>query len=403
MKKEITYSTDFANLTIEVEVPEELKDRPDEEIPIQDGTLIRVDLNNLYYSAADFMPSLVSTYSGIRTIQVPEGISRLDARSCANIRARVEIVLPKSLKEIGTDAFRGSTGLQKISLPEGLEVIADRAFDGCKDLVEVDLQTSALQVIGCNAFEGCVRLKDLKLPPSLKKIGSQAFAECESLSKIVFPNECSLGEDIFLNTARSKVLFFSEDIGAIDQNAFNGFNVNGIFANKAVQEKILSSVNESEKGAIVKAFLNTSFSELYFTSGDQVVMPDNLAYVHQLVRVKEKAQVGVSKPEDPSTVFRSLKENHMSIIPEDYVKNECFLLKGVDGDYRLVSQGELVTIKDNYVYILGEEDRVYIEQTMGYSKEVIKTMHEMIDGQIQAGKSVDDVNQFMNGLISGLR
>ena len=62
------------------------------------------------------------------TFIIGEDVEYLPYTLCQNMTGLKEIVLPNSVKEIGTSAFYGCTALEKVSLAEGLEKIGASAF-----------------------------------------------------------------------------------------------------------------------------------------------------------------------------------------------------------------------------------------------------------------------------------
>ena len=93
-----------------------------------------------------------------------------------------DLVLPPSVEgegklvEIMADAFLNAKALTSVVIPEGVEVIGDRAFCGCTALRTVRLP-STLKHIGANAFFGCTGMTEpLWLPAGLESVGDGAFA-----------------------------------------------------------------------------------------------------------------------------------------------------------------------------------------------------------------------------------
>ena len=105
-------------------------------------------------------------------------------------------------------------GAQKITIPEGVEKIADYAFDGsditgavisktvryigsfafrdCRNLMTLTFETdetgfSELREIGFGAFIYCAGLRTVEFPKGLQIIGGGSFLECESLRHIDLP------------------------------------------------------------------------------------------------------------------------------------------------------------------------------------------------------------------------
>lgn len=45
-----------------------------------------------------------------------------------------EVIIPDGITTIGSATFRNFTGITKITIPDGVEVIEDSAFSDCKNL-----------------------------------------------------------------------------------------------------------------------------------------------------------------------------------------------------------------------------------------------------------------------------
>ena len=96
----------------------------------------------------------------------------------------LSVVLPNTIKSIGWGAF-GSSSLESIELPIGLEIIEAYAFSECKSLKSVVLPNT-IKSIGEYAFSG-TSLESIKLPIGLECIESYAFDACKSLKYVYFP------------------------------------------------------------------------------------------------------------------------------------------------------------------------------------------------------------------------
>lgn len=112
------------------------------------------------------------------------GISEYAFYRCSDI---LSVVLPKNLKEIGTDAFNGCSSITSIEIPEGVTEIPYWGFAGCEALETVKLP-STLTYVGPQAFYNCTSLKNLVLPEGLTEIGEYAFASCTSLESLEIPS-----------------------------------------------------------------------------------------------------------------------------------------------------------------------------------------------------------------------
>lgn len=75
---------------------------------------------------------------------------------------------------IGEAAFRNSTSLMAVVIPNSVTLIGGSAFLGCSSLESVVIGNSVTS-IGISAFWGCTSLDSISLPNSLISIGPNAF------------------------------------------------------------------------------------------------------------------------------------------------------------------------------------------------------------------------------------
>ena len=77
---------------------------------------------------------------------MPEGVTDIQIKAFAACSSLEEIVLPSTLKFIGSNAF-GNTGLKRIVIPEGVTSISSAVFAGCRNLKEIVFPVSALSSV----------------------------------------------------------------------------------------------------------------------------------------------------------------------------------------------------------------------------------------------------------------
>lgn len=115
-------------------------------------------------------------------VTLPEGITSIGERafwSCDNLQS---INIPNSVTSIGAFAFSSCRKLESINIPNGVTTIGDGTFIGCNALTTVEIPNSVTS-IGELAFSSR-GLTEVTIPASVKRIGSMAFSECYNLKKV---------------------------------------------------------------------------------------------------------------------------------------------------------------------------------------------------------------------------
>ena len=112
-------------------------------------------------------------------------------------KSDVSYTIPKSVTEIGDNAFSGCYELESIGLPGGLQIIGDSAFSDCAGLRSLPLP-GGVTAIGNNAFSGCTLIKSVDFPNDMRTIGSGAFSKCIDLSSVTFSEGITeIGDNAF--------------------------------------------------------------------------------------------------------------------------------------------------------------------------------------------------------------
>lgn len=163
-----------------------------------------LDGNDFWY-IREQMPNLI--YLNIGKVTVPD--NKLPESGLYSKKALQKIILPDNLEIIGNHAFAYCSNLKDITfpkslvtieynvfyqsglseaiLPENLKEIGDGVFYECYNLEKVTFPKT-LVTIGNNAFRQC-NLSEITLPDSLKTIGNNAFRYCQQLQKVTFPEK----------------------------------------------------------------------------------------------------------------------------------------------------------------------------------------------------------------------
>lgn len=103
---------------------------------------------------------------------IPDGIEEIGPKAFDGCSFLLQVILPNSLKIIHERAFN-STGLQCIQIPEGVETIGAGAFSNTRSLTAISLPTSLKTIETCAL--GASALKSIYIPEGVTTIELAAF------------------------------------------------------------------------------------------------------------------------------------------------------------------------------------------------------------------------------------
>lgn len=145
--------------------------------------------------------------SGINEVIFPKTIKRIGACAFAYCKDLKSMTLPDGLTETEKAVFEGCRNIEKVILPESLQIMRNWTFNGCDKLKTVGPIGSGCNIeykwkkrIPSNAFNSWFVLSSITIGDGISEIGTYACAPDNLLSKkIVIPNsvtkieKCGIG------------------------------------------------------------------------------------------------------------------------------------------------------------------------------------------------------------------
>ena len=176
-----------------------------------------------------FTGRLIGTFRGCTNlVSVTFGSPSEIGDSCFAGTRLTDLVIPNTVTNIGSSAFRVCRYLTNITIPGSVTNIGDYAFSFCENLKSINIPTSVKSVgtgafanclyltnvamaggvtnVGWGSFSNCVRLRDISLPSSVQTVRSLAFSGCVSLTNLTIPNPAALIETGAFNNCNQLVL-----------------------------------------------------------------------------------------------------------------------------------------------------------------------------------------------------
>ena len=164
--------------------------------------------------------------TNLTSVTLSGTLQKIGYRSFAG-SALAHLVLPASMREIGSSAFEDCHQLRNVQFNTGLQNIKDHAFKN-SGLVFLELPND-IKEIGEWAFEGCASLKTVQIPPSVTSLGMGAFYHCTALESVVIPTTLTNFNDRTFNGCRnlSAVYYLGSSCPSLGQYTFA--DVSGTF------------------------------------------------------------------------------------------------------------------------------------------------------------------------------
>ena len=126
------------------------------------GIALAESYNGLTYRVNYNEVTITSLYQPINTVVIPDKIDGFPVTSIGDFAfansSITSVMIPDSVKSIGTEAFSGCTRLTSVTIPD------------------------KVQVIGAEAFWRCANLESIIIPDRVRSIGRDAFADCNKVT-----------------------------------------------------------------------------------------------------------------------------------------------------------------------------------------------------------------------------
>lgn len=155
-------------------------------------------------------------YYGLKRVSLPDTVTRIGDKAFYKCTSLTEITLPIGLRKIGLETFKGCGKIETLVLPNNLEEIGNSAFSGCTALKSVITKGGFIQSgtdavgMGQYAFEGCTSLKTVYIPAAIRTLDHDVFESCGALREI----------------------YFQDRVPMLSENSFSGITANVFYPPK---------------------------------------------------------------------------------------------------------------------------------------------------------------------------
>ena len=189
----------------------------------------------IYYNYInDGMDLEVTQGYGYRgTVVIPEEVTYMNRtrkvtsignEAFKNSSSLTSVSIPNSVTSIGKEAFCNCSYLTTINIPNSVTSIGESAFQYCFSLNLTTIPNSVTS-IGESAFEYCA-LTSFTIPNSVTSIETYVFRGCSLLTSITIPNSVTnIGVGAFLDCFHLTSVTIPKSVTSIGTAAFSGWDL----------------------------------------------------------------------------------------------------------------------------------------------------------------------------------
>ena len=123
--------------------------------------------------------------SGVDAASIPEFSITGSGTLISYNGTKSDVIIPSSVIEIATDAFRDNDNIRSITIPNSVRKINEYAFWDCDNLQTVTIG-SGLTKIDDFVFANCMGLVSVNIPSNIRSVGIYAFEDDVNLEAVTF-------------------------------------------------------------------------------------------------------------------------------------------------------------------------------------------------------------------------
>ena len=198
-----------------------------------------------------FVGKRLQSFQDKLEVVLPKSLKEIGGYAFYDCENLVSVTIPNTVTSIGMDAFAGCEALTSVTIPNSVTSIGDGAFYKCSSLTSITIPNSVTNIGRC-AFDGCSSLrsvhitdlaawcgksfdfpqgynlylngelvKDLVIPDSVTSIGSCTFYKCSSLTSVAIGNSVtSIGDEAFRHCSSLTSVAIGNSVTSIGDKAF---------------------------------------------------------------------------------------------------------------------------------------------------------------------------------------
>lgn len=168
---------------------------------------------------------------------VPENVKRIGKRAFYSCGLRkLDFEKPEAVEELDPTFCEGNTGIESLTVPGAAGEIPEKAFANSYQALKEIRLCEGIGTIGANAFDCCQALTAVTLPNSLKTVGDRAFQGCTGLTEVNLGEGVeTIGNNAFVHTTGLTAITIPGSVKTIGESAFDGSALETVTLNDGLE------------------------------------------------------------------------------------------------------------------------------------------------------------------------
>ena len=181
---------------------------------------IEVDGNS--YTVSSIEPNAFRGSTDLTSVTLPQSVGSIKSSAFRDCSSLTTVNIPYRSFTFGSRAFMGCTSLESLSFSVHVTSLPDSLFYGCTALNRVDLfNFYQIETVGNEVFSGCTALSHLTLPGRVQSYGRGVFRGCTSLENVTIRGSIKeLAPSMFSECTNLKNIIIPDSITAIGDSTF---------------------------------------------------------------------------------------------------------------------------------------------------------------------------------------
>ncbi|MBR6083661.1 MAG: leucine-rich repeat protein [Salinivirgaceae bacterium] len=180
------------------------------------------DADGVSFSVTSMAENAFKESSELTSVTIPEGITSISENAFYGCTGLTSVTISSGVTNISKYAFYSCMALTSVDIPNSVTSIGEGTFNSCRSLTSVDIPNSVTS-IGHGVFYGCSGLTSVSISNSVTSISSSMLERCPRLKSVIIPNGVtSIGSSAFYGCDSLESITIPESVTRIDKNAFEG-------------------------------------------------------------------------------------------------------------------------------------------------------------------------------------